>query len=61
MLQGYDKDRMRSPFGRHAGAHSGNRPDFLAAQVVRALIERSELSVERIEAHAKDAPTTGRC
>ncbi|WBU54747.1 acetyl-CoA C-acyltransferase [Paracoccus sp. SCSIO 75233] len=49
MLQGYIYDGLRSPFGRHAGALSGIRPDDLAAQVVRALVARSELPVERIE------------
>ncbi|MFD1796763.1 acetyl-CoA C-acyltransferase [Paracoccus aurantiacus] len=49
MLNGYIYDGLRSPFGRHAGALSGIRPDDLAAQVVRALVERSDLPVERIE------------
>ena len=49
MLNGYIYDGLRSPFGRHAGALSGIRPDDLAAQVVRALVARSELPVERIE------------
>ncbi|MFT3690321.1 acetyl-CoA C-acyltransferase [Paenirhodobacter sp.] len=49
MLQGYIYDGLRSPFGRHAGALSGIRPDDLAVQVVRALVQRSELPVEKIE------------
>ncbi|KRW97552.1 acetyl-CoA C-acyltransferase [Paracoccus sp. MKU1] len=49
MLQGYIYDGLRSPFGRHAGALSTIRPDDLAVQVVRALVARSELPVERIE------------
>ncbi|MFS4437474.1 acetyl-CoA C-acyltransferase [Paracoccaceae bacterium GXU_MW_L88] len=49
MLEGYIYDGLRSPFGRHAGALSGIRPDDLAAQVVKALVARSELPVERIE------------
>ncbi|WBU59228.1 acetyl-CoA C-acyltransferase [Paracoccus albus] len=49
MLNGYIYDGLRSPFGRHAGALSGIRPDDLAAQVVRALVQRSDLPVERIE------------
>lgn len=49
MLQGYIYDGLRSPFGRHAGALSDIRPDDLAAQVVKALIARSELPVDRIE------------
>ncbi|SET35834.1 acetyl-CoA C-acetyltransferase [Paracoccus homiensis] len=49
MLQGYIYDGLRSPFGRHAGALSGIRPDDLAAQVTRALIARSDLPTDRIE------------
>ncbi|WP_274631031.1 3-oxoadipyl-CoA thiolase [Arvimicrobium flavum] len=49
MLQAYIYDGLRSPFGRHAGALSGIRPDDLAAQVIRALVARSPLPVERIE------------
>lgn len=46
MLQGYLYDGLRSPFGRHAGALAGIRPDDLAAQV---LVARSQLPAERIE------------
>lgn len=49
MLQGYIYDGLRSPFGRHAGALSSVRPDDLAAKVIRALVERSDLPVDRIE------------
>lgn len=49
MLQGYIYDGLRSPFGRHAGALAPVRADDLAAQVVRALVARSELPVDRIE------------
>lgn len=49
MLKGYIYDGLRSPFGRHAGALSTIRADDLAAQVVRALVQRSELPVDRIE------------
>lgn len=49
MLNGYIYDGLRSPFGRHAGALAGIRADDLGAQVVRALVERSSLPVERIE------------
>jgi len=49
MLQGYIYDGLRSPFGRHAGALSTIRPDDLAAQVIRALVDRSDLPVDRIE------------
>lgn len=49
MLEGYIYDGLRSPFGRHAGALAGIRPDDLAATVIRALVERSDLPVDRIE------------
>ena len=49
MLQGYIYDGLRSPFGRHAGALAAIRPDDLAARVIRALIGRSGLPVDRIE------------
>lgn len=49
MLQAYIYDGLRTPFGRHAGALADIRADDLAAQVVRALIERSDLPVEQIE------------
>ena len=42
-------DGLRSPFGRHAGALSTIRADDLAATVIRALLERSELPIDRIE------------
>ncbi len=49
MLEGYIYDGLRSPFGRHAGALAGIRPDDLAATVIRALVERSDLPVDQIE------------
>lgn len=49
MLDAYIYDGLRSPFGRHAGALASVRPDDLAARVVRALIERSDLPVDQIE------------
>lgn len=49
MLEGYIYDGLRSPFGRHAGALAGIRPDDLAAMVIHALVERSDLPVDRIE------------
>ncbi|SDE08713.1 acetyl-CoA C-acetyltransferase, partial [Paracoccus isoporae] len=49
MLEGYIFDGLRSAFGRHAGALSGIRADDLAAQVISALVGRSDLPVERIE------------
>lgn len=49
MLQAYIYDGLRSPFGRHAGALADIRADDLAAQVVRALLDRSDLLVDRVE------------
>ncbi|MGJ8547171.1 MAG: acetyl-CoA C-acyltransferase [Sulfitobacter sp.] len=49
MLQGFIYDGLRSPFGRHAGALAGVRADDLAAFVIKALVERSELPRDRIE------------
>ena len=49
MLNGYIYDGLRSPFGRLAGVLAGIRTDDLGAQVVRALVARSNLPVERIE------------
>ena len=49
MLEAYIFDGLRSPFGRHADALSGIRPDDLAAQVMSAVVARSELPSDRIE------------
>lgn len=49
MLQAYIYDGLRSPFGRHAGALANIRADDLAAQVMRALLKRSELPLDQIE------------
>lgn len=49
MLQAYIYDGLRSPFGRHAGALANVRADDLVAQVMRALLERSELPLDQIE------------
>lgn len=49
MLNGYIYDGLRSPFGRHAGALAGIRPDDLAAQVVAALLARSDLPADAVE------------
>ncbi len=37
----YVYDAVRTPFGRYAGALAGERPDDLAAVVLRAILERS--------------------
>jgi acetyl-CoA acetyltransferase family protein len=46
----YIVDAVRTPFGRYGGALAGQRPDDLAAHVVRALLERApDLDHELIE------------
>ncbi|MBP2479019.1 acetyl-CoA acetyltransferase family protein [Crossiella equi] len=42
-------DGVRTPFGRHGGALAGVRPDDLAAQVLRALAERSSLDPGQVD------------
>ncbi len=49
MLDAYIYDGVRSPFGRHGGALASVRPDDLAAQVLEALVERSEFDASEIE------------
>ena len=49
MLDAYIYDGLRSPFGRHAGALAGVRPDDLAAEVMRALLARSPWKPEEVE------------
>lgn len=50
MLDAYIYDGLRSPFGRHGGALASIRPDDLAAQVIRGLVERNdEICKEGIE------------
>lgn len=49
MLNAYIYDGLRSPFGRHAGALSGIRPDDLLATVIRALVERNSFDPASIE------------
>jgi acetyl-CoA C-acetyltransferase len=41
MLDAYLYDGLRSPFGRHAGALAGVRPDDLAATLLKAVLSRS--------------------
>ena len=45
----YIYDAVRTPFGRAAGALSGVRPDDLAAVVMRAAVDRTELDPARID------------
>ncbi|QVQ53567.1 acetyl-CoA C-acyltransferase [Spiractinospora alimapuensis] len=41
MTETFILDAVRTPFGKYGGALSGERPDDLAAHVVRALVDRS--------------------
>ncbi|MDQ2890712.1 MAG: thiolase family protein [Gemmatimonadota bacterium] len=41
-------DAVRTPFGRHRGALARVRPDDLAAIVIRALVDRTQLDVTTI-------------
>lgn len=49
MQDAYIYDGLRSPVGRHAGALAAVRPDDLAGEVIRALVERSPFSAADIE------------
>ena len=50
MSAAYVLDAVRSPFGRYGGGLSHVRPDDLAAQVVRALLERApDLDPARVD------------
>ncbi len=49
MLDAYIYDGIRSPFGRHGGCLAALRPDDLMAQVIRALMARSDLPAAKIE------------
>jgi acetyl-CoA acetyltransferase len=40
---------IRTPIGRYGGALSGERPDDLAALVIREVVERSGIPAEQIE------------
>jgi 3-oxoadipyl-CoA thiolase len=42
-------DALRTPIGRYGGMLAGVRPDDLAAHVVRAAVERSELEPESVD------------
>ena len=42
-------DAVRTPIGRYGGVLSGARPDDLAADVVRAAVERNELDPAAID------------
>jgi len=48
-LNAYIYDGIRSPFARHVGSLAGVRPDDLMADVIRALMARSELPWNRVE------------
>ncbi len=49
MLNAYIYDGLRTPIGRHGGALAKLRPDDLAAEVMRALVERSPWAGSDIE------------
>lgn len=49
MLDAYIYDGLRTPFGRHGGGLAPVRPDDLAAQLMRALVERSPFAADQIE------------
>jgi acetyl-CoA acetyltransferase family protein len=48
-VSAYIVDAVRTPVGRLGGALAGERPDDLAANVVRALVARNDVDPERIE------------
>ncbi len=49
MREAWIIDAVRSPIGRHGGALAAIRPDDLAAQVIRALLDRASLSPELVD------------
>ncbi|MGM7699150.1 thiolase family protein [Microbacterium sp. A84] len=49
MTATYIYDAVRTPFGRAGGALAGIRPDDLAATVMRATVEQTELDPARID------------
>lgn len=49
MLDAYLYGGLRSPFGRHGGALARLRPDDLAAQVTRAVVDRYGLRDAQVE------------
>ncbi|MGE4280117.1 MAG: 3-oxoadipyl-CoA thiolase [Magnetospirillum sp.] len=49
MQDAFIYDGLRSPVGRHGGALAAVRPDDLAGEVIRALVERSPFSGADVE------------
>ncbi len=49
MTEAYVIDALRTPIGRYAGVLANARPDDLAAHVIRAAVDRSNLPVEQID------------
>lgn len=49
MKQAFIYDGIRTPFGRYAGALSSVRPDDLVAQLINALLARSQIDGHEIE------------
>jgi acetyl-CoA acetyltransferase family protein len=48
-VSAYVYDAVRVPFGRYGGALAGVRPDDLAAHVVKALLDRTELDPAQLD------------
>src|SRR3954465_5489826 len=48
MPEAYIVEALRTPMGAYRGALSGVRPDDLAAQVIRAVVDRSGVDPERV-------------
>jgi acetyl-CoA C-acetyltransferase len=48
MLDAYIYDGLRSPIGRHAGTLAAVRPDDLAAEVIKAVVARNDISAEEV-------------
>ncbi len=49
MLDAYIYDGLRSPFGRSGGALSGIRPDDLLAEVIRSVMDRTDMPGSAID------------
>jgi 3-oxoadipyl-CoA thiolase len=47
--EAYIVDALRTPVGRYGGSLAGIRPDDLAAHVIKALVEKTDIDPRRIE------------
>lgn len=65
MLDAYIYDGLRSPFGKQAGALAGIRPDDLLAQVIRKLLDKTDVDPALLDDHivgcANQAGEDSRC